>query len=714
MRVSRGPFRTRAVAAAAAALLAVSVTVSVTGAGQARAEAAARPASGGQAAPGGQPAPGGRAHGGPAARDRRQGRDGRRPIRVGSVTIPPCRASRLAWCTRIRVPYDYRNPAAGTIKLGFRWYPATTGRATGTILAVQGGPGYPTTDYAAEYRATFLPLLGRRNLLLVNLRGTGNSSAFTCKALQDWTVADGTAAYAADTGRCGRQLNHTRKLAGGGGYVQASDLYTTANAARDVARLLRRLHTGQVDLYGDSYGTFFGQVFTARYASMLRSVTLDAAYPVSEKDPWYPHTIITARRAFRVACLRSVACHAAAPGSSWARIVRLAAYLRAHPVTGRTRDAYGQVITQRVGIGELIELVNNAGTDNIVYRELDPAARALLNGHDAVPLLRLAATDLYTGNSGPVRQFNDGLYQATTCLDYPQPFSYRSSPARRQAEYDAAAAALPRRTFAPFTVREWITEPDEEFDACLHWPAPAHRDPPITTPPPYAPATLPVLVLSGDLDSLTTPFEGRRTARDMGPSARWILIRNDTHINALDDTFGCAEGLVRAFITAPSRLRQLNASCARKTPEVRVVGNFPRRLAGLTPAAATAGNRAGRTARRLAAAGAEATGDAEWRWYYGDGVDGWGLRGGTYHYAGPARAIRITFRKVRWTADTAVSGHATWNQDSGRMTAWLTVTGPGGHSARIQLSYRDYTHHPAAAISGRYRGRRIRASVPAP
>jgi hypothetical protein len=169
-------------------------------------------------------------------------------------------------------------------------------------------------------------------------------------------------------------------------------------------------------------------VFTARYASMMRSVTLDAAYPVSEQDPWYPHTIITARRAFRVACQRSVACHAAAPGSSWARIVRLAAYLRAHPVTGRTRDAYGQVITQRVGIGELIELVNNAGTDNIVYRELDPAARALLNGHDAVPLLRLAATDLYTGNSGPVRQFNDGLYQATTCLDYPQPFSYRAGP----------------------------------------------------------------------------------------------------------------------------------------------------------------------------------------------------------------------------------------------------------------------------------------------
>ena len=611
------------------------------------------------------------------------------------------------------MPYDYQDPAAGTIKLGFQWYPATGGKATGTILAVQGGPGYATTDYASDYRGTFLPLLRTRNLLLVNLRGTGNSSSFTCKALQDWTVADSIEAYTADTGKCGYQLNHTRKLRGGG-YVQASDLYTTADAARDVALLLRRLNPGKVDLYGDSYGTFFGQVFTARYAGLLRSVTLDSAYPVSQTDPWYPHTIITARQAFSLACARSAACHAAAPGSSWARIVQLAGYLRAHPVTGRTRNADGQVITQRVGIDELIELVNNAGTDNIVYRELDPAVRALLTGHDAVPLLRLAATDLYTGNSGPANQFNDGSYQATTCLDYPQPFSYGSSLASRRAQYDAAAAALPADIFAPFTVREWLTEPDEEFDACLDWPAPAHPDPPITTGVPYAPKTLPVLVLSGDLDSLTTPYEGQQTARDMGPSARWILIHNDTHVNAMDDTFGCASGLVQSFIAAPSRLMQLNASCATRTPEIRVVGSFPARLSAVTPATAAPGNGADLRGRQLAAVGAEVTGDAEWRWYYGDGVEGWGLRGGTYRYAGPSGATRITFRKVRWTSDTAVSGHATWNQDTGRVTASLTVSGPDGQTARIRVSYSDYTRDPAATIAGSYRGLPVAATMPAP
>jgi pimeloyl-ACP methyl ester carboxylesterase len=705
MRLSQLSSLARIIAGGTAGALAVSLLL----AGPALASTAAR----GDAA---HPGPVG--HPRPAAQPRSAGQQGsaghRHPIRVGSVTIPPCKVSRLAWCTRINVPLDYRDSAAGHIKLGFQWYPATSGQATGgTILAVQGGPGFPTTDYAADYRGTFLPLLARRNLLLVNLRGTGNSSAFLCQALQDWKAADGIAAYTVDTGKCGRQLNHTRRLPGGG-YVHASDLYTTANAARDVALLLRRLQTGKVDFYGDSYGTFFGQVLTARYAKLLRSVTLDAAYPVSQANPFYPHMIRTARDAFNISCSRSVACHRAARGHSWARLAVLARYLRHHPVTGRTRTPFGRRVTEHVGNLELTQMVNDAGSDNGVYRELDAASRALLRHRDPAALLRLTEQDIYTGTSGPVREFNDGLYQATTCLDYPQPFSYRQSPAQRAASYARALAALPRGAFAPFTIHEWVTEPEEEFDACLDWPAPAHPDPPIVTPAPYAPRSLPVLVLSGDLDSLTTPFEGRQTTRDMGPSARWILVHNDTHVNAMDDPVGCASGLVQRFIADPGRLRQMNASCATRTPEVRVVGTFPRKLREVTAATARHGNRARLAGRRLAAVGTAAVGDAVWRWYYGDGVRGWGLRGGTFRFSGDGAVIGIRLRRVHWTADTRVSGRVRWDQVAGRIRARLTVTGPDGSTATVRLRYLDYVRHSKATLSGRYRDRRIAATMPAP
>ena len=89
------------------------------------------------------------------------------------------------------------------------------------------------------------------------------------------------------------------------------------------------------------------------------------------------------------------------------------------------------------------------------------------------------------------------------------------------------------------------------------------------------------------------------------------------------------------------------------------------------------------------------------------------MRGGTCSFAGPAGATRITFRKVRWTVDTTVSGHAVWNQNAGLIRAWLTVTGPGG-KATIRLSYHDYVPYPDADVSGSYRGRPLEAVLPAP
>ncbi len=122
----------------------------------------------------------------------------RHPIRVGSVTIPPCKVSRLAWCTRINVPLDYRDPAAGPHQAGLPVVPGDQrhGRrdrsSPSRAAPASRPPTTPRTTAAPSCRCS-----ARRNLLLVNLRGTGNSSAFLCKAVQDWKAADGIAAYTA-------------------------------------------------------------------------------------------------------------------------------------------------------------------------------------------------------------------------------------------------------------------------------------------------------------------------------------------------------------------------------------------------------------------------------------------------------------------------------------------------------------------------------------
>ena len=378
----------------------------------------------------------------------------------------------------------------------------------GTLVAMEGGPGYPSTGSRDYYIELFAGLQRTRNLLLVDNRGTGTSGLINCGTCSAG-LALGEEEFDRRLAACGDQLNTARALPGSG-FVHGSDLYGTANAARDLADVLAALQTGPVDLYGDSYGSDFGQTFAARYPRLLRSLTLDATWPVLGTDAFYISTIEPARIAlpFDLTCRRSVACALAAPGSSMARIGALAERLRRAPVVGRTREPGSAPSTWRVDVGVLIALVNNAGSDAGVYRELDAAARAVLEHRDGAPLLRLAAKSLYIDDGGPVREWSAGQYSAVSSTYYPQAFDNRAPPAVRRAQYEAAAGALPDDVYAPFTVEEWTTSPVAEFDDCVNWPSPVRSDPPITGRPPLLPPNLPVLVLSGGLDTLTTWTDG--------------------------------------------------------------------------------------------------------------------------------------------------------------------------------------------------------------
>jgi pimeloyl-ACP methyl ester carboxylesterase len=632
-------------------------------------------------------------------------------LTVGQLRLQPCEDLAEAWCGNLRVPFDRANPAAGTIGINFEWYPAEQA-PDGTIVAVEGGPGYASTGSRDYYLELFAPLLRSRNLLLVDNRGTGASGLVNCQPLQRWQVALGDDEYTRRVAECGDQLNSALELPGG--LVHGSDLYGTADTARDLADVLTALRTGPVHLYGDSYGSYLGQAFAARYPQLLRSLTLDATWPVLGTDPFYLSVIETARIAFDLTCRRSVACALAAPGSSMARIGALAERLRRAPVVGRTREPGGPPSTWRVDVGVLVALVNNAGADAGVYRELDAAARAVLERKDAVPLLRLAAKSLHSDGGGPVREWSAGLYVAVACTDYPQAFDMRAPPAARRAQYDAARDALPDDVFAPFSVREWTTSPVAEFDDCVSWPAPVRDDPPIASSPPLVPPTLPVLVLSGGLDTLTSWTDGAIVAEQMGPSARWVKVENTIHVTALGDPYGCASGLVHRFVRHPERLQSMDVSCAARIPEVRVVGEFPRRLVGATPASPRPGNQAGPAGLRLAAVGAAAVGDAIAQWRYLPGSRGHGLRGGRFTVDGD-ELVTLDLHKVRFVADTTVDGRATWNTTTGWVAARVVAKGPGGITATVQLRWDDLSRRPRATARGRTgAGNRLVATLPAP
>jgi pimeloyl-ACP methyl ester carboxylesterase len=644
-------------------------------------------------------------------------------LRLGRVTVRKCGTGPLTYCGRLAVPLDYASKASPDIHVGFSWLPATHARhATGTVLAVEGGPGFATTGTEPEYAAMLGSLRTTRNLLLVNLRGTGNSTLLNCRGLERFGQSQHQygAAFDRQVASCGNQLNHTWKYAHGG-WVHASDLFNTAYSARDVARVLTAIDVGKVDLYGDSYGSWFAQVFAARYAKLLRSVTLDSTYQVLGLDPWYTTTVITARQAFDQACARSVACARAAGGAgAWARIGALATRLEHKPVTGQAVSPAGTLTRETVTVRTLVNLVNNAGFDPVVYQDLDAAARALLQHHDQVPLLRLAALSIgFDDTNYPLPEFSDALYFAVSCTDYVQLFSRTAAPAVRARQYAKALRDEPPNTFAPFTVTQWtqLDQYTEAYSGCLDWPAPTRLTPPITRKPPLVPASLPVLILSGTFDSLTPWLRGASlVARQVGRSARLVRFANLTHVMLQDANDACAASILRRFISDPGGLKSENTSCAAKVAPIHTVGSYPLRLAQAAPATPASGNAAGRQALAAASTALACVGDEISRFPLLDGGTDLALRGGQVTFtSGSASVLVISLRDARWVANATIDGTASWNQATGWVNARLTVSIAGGTPVRLTASWRVFGEQDQLAeIAGSQGDRALAAVMPPP
>ena len=605
-------------------------------------------------------------------------------LRVGSVSVHPCAlgvAPQRSYCGQVAVPLDRTDPTAGTLDAGFGWVPAS-GRSVGTVVAEEGGPGYPSTGTTPDFLAMMGPLHADHGLLVVDARGTGRTALLDCAPVQSYTASTTTDLFRGLVRSCADQLDHMFRRADGT-WVHAADLFGTANDARDMAEVIGRLALGRVDLYGDSYGSWFAQVFTARYPGLLRSVTLDSTYEVRDLDPWYRTTVTTARAAFDTACARSLACAAQAPGSSWARIGRLATYLRAHPVSGWTTGLARDRVRVTVDVTALVNLVNDAGYDYAPYRTLDAAARALLDRGDSQPLLRQYAQDVgydFGDYSGPAATYSDGVYWAVACTDYPQLFDMAAAPVDRRAQLSAAVKALPAGTFAPFSTAEWlgVNQYTEAFTACLDWPAPVHQDPP--------------------LPSASAPLDPGNER--IGAAARAVLAQNMVHLVALGDRYGCGATLYRQFVLEPSRVHELDVSCTGRIPEVHVLGSYPSLLGQVVPASAAGATPVALRTRQLAAVAVAAVGDAATRFFYVAGYADLGLRGGSVGYrAGPSSGwFRATLRSVRWLPDVVVSGVVEVRADGLGAYGTVTVAAGAGPPVVVGVSWLTTGPHTLATV----------------
>jgi pimeloyl-ACP methyl ester carboxylesterase len=614
-----------------------------------------------------------------------------------AVAVSPtkrCPDDRRARCGSVLVPLYRGAPDGGGRKLRvhFRVFPRTdrSKPALEPVVGAEGGPGYPSIDSAESYLFMLGPLRRRHDLIVVDNRGTGRSGAINCPRLQA-----GAGVYSREVGRCARRLG------------KRANAYGTGAAADDLAAVLDKLRVPVVNIYGDSYGTYFAQAFAVRHPERVRAVVLDAAFALEGFDPWIRQESVGVRFAWPELCRRTVGCDT----DALATLGRWALRLERRPLVASGRDADGGEHRIRLDGAALGQIAGDGSFYYTIYRDLLAALRAYGRG-DREPLLRLAAEDLPFTGGGPIRSYSEGTYAAVACHDYPTLWDPAAPIPERRAQYRAARSGLEPDAYAPFRNDIWLRSLyiNQYVKGCIEWPAPRYPDPPV--PPGTAYPTMPVLVLDGDLDVIT-PLGDSAQAAALFPASTFVIVRNVGHVTALADYPGCAAGIVRRFLRT---LSPGDVSCAERTPEIHVVPEFPRRTRG-APAATSrgSGDRSTRLARRGAWAAAWAVGDALARWWLMSGSKGRGLRGGSFTTTGAYLAytpVRFKLRRVRFVPDLAVSGTVEWDRRASRVTARLRLN--GAVSGRLRLRWRTSVTRAVATMGGGLNGRQVRLRTPAP
>ena len=141
-----------------------------------------------------------------------------------------------ARCGSVTVPLLASDPTAGNVSVGFEVYSHRRGaKARDTILVSAGSDGVPTTAGREAVLALLGPLRDRRDIVLVDARGTGRS---------------------------GRVGDHTEAYGAGG-------------AAEDLDAVRVTLGIDHVEVYGAGDGARIALAYAARHGDRIRALVLD-------------------------------------------------------------------------------------------------------------------------------------------------------------------------------------------------------------------------------------------------------------------------------------------------------------------------------------------------------------------------------------------------------------------------------------------------------
>jgi pimeloyl-ACP methyl ester carboxylesterase len=387
------------------------------------------------------------------------------------------------------------------------------------LFFLAGGPGQGAAQMARGIRDLFGRVQTSRDIVLVDQRGTGKSHPLDCDAESD-SLRDLNESDEQGVARLKTCLS---------GYDADVRLYTTPIAMDDLDEVRAYLGYEKVNLYGGSYGTRAALVYLRQHEDRVRSVILDGVAPTNMRLPLF--FARDAQRAFDkllADCTADATCNAQYPNLA-ARTKTLLERLEHSPVTARLTHP-------RTGVAEEVT-ISASFVSNIVFSALYAPTMSSL-----VPeLLRRAEANDFQGllalaslRESGADNMSLGMQLSVICAeDFP-----RITAGERSREASG-------KLFAAYLMTP-------QMKACEFWPKG-------TLPESYyepVRSSVPVLLMSGDLDPVTPPTWAEEVRATL-PNSRHIVVPGTGH--GVIAT-GCGVRLARDFIQRGS-VDGLDTSC---------------------------------------------------------------------------------------------------------------------------------------------------------
>lgn len=174
-----------------------------------------------------------------------------------------------ARCGFFQMEENKESTDAGQIELFVAVIPAQTQKpAFDPLVFLTGGPGQAATETYVLLKWAFQHIQEKRDIILIDQRGTGRSSPLQCAAISEIQAGESSSdELHRSIRRCLTELPANPKH------------FTTSIVVQDLDKVRQMLGYDTWNLYGISYGTRVALHYLRQYPDKVRAVILDGVVP---------------------------------------------------------------------------------------------------------------------------------------------------------------------------------------------------------------------------------------------------------------------------------------------------------------------------------------------------------------------------------------------------------------------------------------------------